>query len=825
MPVLALVVTGQAVAVIDEVRYLGPFMAILIWSTIGIAAVLLLATVALRAARRGLTNTSRRGTLLPHRRLDRILSWLFAFGLGLALGQWRGAPDQPPIGQPLLIEGTVVEVKPEHGFLLEDATVTLDGQRHPITHPLRVSARPFDPPRLGASISLDGELIRPRVALNPTTTPPALPGVFALAHSDPRPGLDPPSWNATLSLALRQRLHFEDSPTATALFRALLLGDRSELGSEARYAYQDTGTAHLLAISGMNLALLGFGLFALLKRSLILFPLTRRYAQGRRITNIAAIAAVLIVALYGKIIAPSDATDRALIAFSIVLSGLLLMRRQSGLRTLTLCILAAATLDPEAVTRAGFQLSVAATCSLVLIVPSVRSLRAWFKDPDRPMRPITRTLGFGLCAFLLTNIVTSLVTLPIGLAWFGQLPLHGFWVNLIAIPMMSFIVFPAGVLWLVLVTLIPPLGDLTAPLLVLLGELFNDFILWSGGLVGASSTASWPLILALIASAAMLMALMTGLRRLGAFTLIATSLAAVAVATPRPGMEMVALDVGHGDALAIRLPEGQRILVDVGGHIRPNANRLLGERTVVPSLLALGFDKVDLLVITHADLDHVGAAATVLERIEVAELWLPPCSRGSPQVDAAVAKVLARGGRVRDVARGPPLTWGGAELEVLWPPAELEHEAGCSMKDNDASIVMRIAFAGRRVLLTGDIETPAETALLSLDHRRDLPELRAPDLYADVLKSPHHGSKSSSSNAFLDSVAPTYAIVSGLPGRAPQPPHEVVLNRYAERKIQAFVTGELGAVRLNITPDGELALGPYSRRPEVLEVRPSPTPH
>ena len=764
-----------------------------------------------------LVRRAARRALGPGRGLSRPLVPPLVVGLGFLIGHWRGPPEDlitalaPGEGDRVTAIGTVIEVEHERGYTLDAVTLSAPTGERGLGHPLRVVAPPFDPPALGSSVRVEVELSRARVPLNPSTTPRLPPRPFAIATGEAQPHGEP-SWAALASLHLRERLTFE-SPVATSLYRALLLGDRSDLPPEARFAYQDTGTAHLLAISGMNLALLGLGLFAVLRFSLLRFPPTRRWGQGRRLTALAALIALLSIAAYGRIIAPSDATDRAIIAFGLVAIGLILMRRPSGPRTVMLCALAALALDPLSALRPGFQLSFSATTALVLVAPPLASWRAAQLSRSETPPGWAHRVRIVLVLFLVANLVTSVATLPLGLAWFGQLPLHGLWVNLVAIPFMSLLVFPAGVLFAVLVTLIPPLFDLLAPLLVLLAEAFDAFILGAGELVGPSSTQAWPLSFALCSTVGLLMMIRSRLRFAGAGL---TALAALAVSFARghdDRLVLHVLDVGHGDAMALTLPDGQRAVIDVGGHLRPEANRVLAERVVLPSLLALGFERVDLLVLTHGDLDHAGAALALARRLRIGELWVPPCAMDVPLVAEAAAHIERQGGRVRVVARGPPLHWGGVELEVLWPPPDLERESGCAMRDNDASLVLRVAFGGRRLLLTGDIERPAEEALLLDDHRRDLPALRAPDLFADVLKSPHHGSRSSSTDALLDAVSPRFALVSGLPGRGHMPPHDSVLERYAERNITTCVTGESGALRLTLDRDGVLAVEPLGEQP------------
>lgn len=727
-----------------------------------------------------------------------------------------GPPDEPPVDTPLVLSGAVVEVSatgPRAArIVLAEAEASMGPDSWQLERPI---ATTFDylevSPPIGAVIRCDAMLARPRQPWNPTTVPRDRPPLFATAWTQPTRVDGAPSWSTAAAIAVRERLTFE-SASATALFRALILGERSALDPATRYAYQDTGTAHLLAISGMNLALLGWGLFRVLLWLAVrasTWPGARaiglvRLVQGHRPRVFAAVLALAATAAYTSLIAPSDATDRALAALALTFVAVVFDRSAGAGRVLVMCLVGAALIDPEVLLHAGFQLSFAATASLVVIAPHVARLRPWLRDRIRS--PLARGLALALASLVLADIACFLATAPLTVAWFGQLPTHSLWVNLVAIPFMSLLVFPAGIVWLAIATVVPPLGDALAPALAALGDAFNAFIRACGDVSGSASTEAWPLALGVVACLALL-ALMSARRaalRLGSAALIATTAGAWACVSPSAGLTLTVLDVGHGDALALRLPDGTRVLVDTGGKadhrgapgdvVGRDPNRLLAERVLVPALRANGFAAIDLLVLTHADLDHIGAAAALAERIPIRHLWLGPCNR-APAIDQLLTHLTADRA-VHPVARAPPITWGGVELELLSPDEDLERSDGrCAVHDNDASLVLRITYAGRTLLLTGDIEADSEASLLA----RYAPE----HLKADVLKVPHHGSRTSSTEAFLDVVRPTFAIVPGL-DRKRAPPHPSILARYRERGIATYLTGSRGATTVHIDPDGTL---------------------
>jgi competence protein ComEC len=420
---------------------------------------------------------------------------------------------------------------------------------------------------------------------------------------------------------------------------------------------------------------------------------------------------------------------------------------------------------------------------------------------------VLRKLAIGLVALVIADLAAFLVTAPLGLAWFAQLPLAALLVNLVAIPAMSLVVFPAGLVWLLVALVWPWLGEGLAPVVSAIGGAFDAFILETGGLAGTPAVAGWPVLAGVAASLAGIGVLAGGRwRRPGLVVFAVAGLASLAARWPSGALEVWALDVGHGDAIVVRTPAGGVAMIDAGGSPRSHdASRGLAQRVVAPALGALGIGHIDRLVITHADRDHVGAAADVARQVPVRELWISPCAEGDPRV-AAVARIVREGGGVvRVVARQAPMEWDGVVVELLWPPPDARRwDGSCRWSTNDSAIVVRLGFGGRHVLLAGDIEAAAEAELVARE---------GAGLQADVLKVPHHGSRTSSAPALLDAVAPGVALVSGELGHMPMPPHPEVLWRYAARGIAVHTTGSRGAARVRIGADGALAVEAPFRPP------------
>jgi competence protein ComEC len=682
------------------------------------------------------------------------------------------------------------------------ATPDCDGPPH-----LTVVPERLDDPRqvaAGDMVRLRAELRARRAADNPTSLPPSLepPSLHAraLAPAAPAPDRSPPL-SRVVALHLAQRLPAASpmEARAAALQVALILGDRRALSPEARHAYADTGTAHLLAISGMNLAIFGLGAFAI-ARALIV-RLRRHHPAPARPAGWIAVLATLA---YASVILPSDASDRALVALTLALGGLCLCYEVRAGRTIAICVLAALTVDPAALARAGFQLSLAATGGLIASAPATRALGARLRASPHLPRPRLASLAVALGSLIVCDLFTFLATAPISLAWFGSASLHGLWVNLIAIPWMGLIVYPAGLIQLGLAVAVPPLGDLVAPPIAAVTVSFETFILESGRLIGSQHVPAWPAWLGWTVALLAVLGPSRDSGRAGASRLVTAALALVLgwwggelFAPSTRALRVDVLDVGHGDAILTRLPDGGAMLVDAGGSFSEEASRALAERTLVPALAALGVARLDLLVITHADLDHIGGAAALAERVPVSRLWLPPCAWDHPAGRRLRAVVEARGGLALPVAAQPALAWGEVTLEVLWPPEDSRWPDGrCALASNDASLVLRLAWAGRSLLLTGDIEAEAEAALVARLGDR---------LRSDVLKVAHHGSKTSSTAPFLDAVNPQLALVSGVPGEPSRPPSPVVLAQLRMRGLPTLVTGEGGSIAVVWDAGGALS--------------------
>ncbi|MBW8887714.1 MAG: MBL fold metallo-hydrolase [Fibrobacteres bacterium] len=201
-----------------------------------------------------------------------------------------------------------------------------------------------------------------------------------------------------------------------------------------------------------------------------------------------------------------------------------------------------------------------------------------------------------------------------------------------------------------------------------------------------------------------------------------------------PGLRVFFVDVGQGDACALRTPEGKWYLNDVGND----------ERALIAFLRHVRADTLQAIVLSHTDLDHFGALPAVLHAFPVKKVFLPEGTRSDSAWLEAMRALDVSGADKATLFEGDTLLWDAVRVRALWPAPRATYSG------NDLSTVLRVESAGMRILLTGDIEDPVERIILS-DH---------PDLAADILKVAHHGSRTSSGLGFIEAVHPRWAVIS-----------------------------------------------------------------
>lgn len=536
-----------------------------------------------------------------------------------------------------------------------------------------------------------------------------------------------------------------------ALMQAIELGDRSDItreefaaGYSVRDAFTRAGLAHLMALSGQNVALITGVLVWLMIRTGV--------SPGWRFGVPAALLAPYLLLL----VQPSPSITRAVIMGGVVLVALAVGRgRPDPLGLIALAALLCLLLFPLWLLDLGFVLSFLAVLALT------GSARLAGRLPAR--------WPYALRLAVAATVLAELGTLPVIAGTFGQVPLVGLPANLVAGVIMAALV-PLGFLAGLLGPLAAPLNLINGPLasaLLLVAQTFGQAPVLTWGAIGPAGFVAFGL--AAGAGWLWLLGRAPGRAVLGAA--LAGTLITALPGWVRPAQDIVFLDVGQGDSTLLRLP-GLTVLIDAGGSVGSDYD--VGGRTVVPALRALGVRKLDVVIATHADTDHIEGVGGVLRALPVGEVWIGQRKTDDPVLTAVLNEAQVRGVPVREVRRGDRVQAGRAALTVVWPPGH-----AWSTEDNDNSVAVRLDVGDWRAAFLGDLPAHTEEAL-------NLGPL-------DLLKVAHHGSRHSTGAALLAATRPADAVISV--GRNTYGhPHPDVLARLATTGTRAWRTDQSGTI-------------------------------
>jgi competence protein ComEC len=716
-----------------------------------------------------------------------VLALVVACAAGAAaLGvQLEGAARfRAPQARELDLEGTVRDVaRSAGGWRVElDGVVAIGGSGPSPGRRVRLYGRPTPPGVAPFEAALPGQRIRARVRLRP---PASLrnPGARDRGREARRAGVGAvgrlvhPALHVRLAerrgpglrasgQRLRARLaqRLAAAGPGGALLQALALGERGGFSSAQRDAFARLGIAHLLAVSGLHLALVASLAYA-----------AARFACGRsawiaaRWDARAASLAVgcLTAAGYAWLAGWGIPVRRALVL--LVALALSFARRRPGPRlaplwVAALCILA---VEPGALFAPGPQLSFAACAALLLAA--------------RAPTPTRRGRGAGWRRALGSSALALAATAPLAAAQLGARAPFALLVNAVAVPWTGAVLLPAALA----ATLAAGVEGAAPRAILALAERLGAMSLTAvgsaaqllPGAVGRAAPAPAWLALCTALGLLALAARRTALRLLWAAAISALLWRAAPARLPPPPPRAVFFEVGQGDAALVQGRRGA-VLVDAGVTVPGGPD--LGRSAVVPALHALGVQRLGLVVASHADLDHRGGLPAVLAAFPVDAVWIPRGTGRDPGFAELLRSAARRGVPVHERGLGDAVRRvGDLAIRPLWPPA-----GPAPGSRNDASLVVRIEAAGRHLLFAGDLEAHGEGRLLT----------SGADLRAEVLKLPHHGSRSSSSHRFLAAVEASLVVASAPCAGRFGMPHAPVLARAAAVGSALWWTGRDGAV-------------------------------
>ncbi|HWY05985.1 MAG TPA: DNA internalization-related competence protein ComEC/Rec2 [Candidatus Acidoferrales bacterium] len=641
---------------------------------------------------------------------------------------------------------------------------------------------------------------------------------------------------ARLRALLRERLDtlYPDAPQTAGILRAMLLGDRSFVDQVESVDFQKTGVFHVLVVAGLHVGALAFFLFWL----------------GNRLRLPRTLATVLLLAALFAYIAVVE--QRAPVLRAGMMTGIIVMasfiyRRLEILNSAAVAALALLVAKPSSAFDTSFQLSfLAIGCIAGVAVPwmerhvqpYVGALGGW-RDVTRDgafsarqaqfrldlraaVATMTRRLSarkakwaqdFGVrglgwslrgAEMLALSVVLQFGMLPLMARDFHRVTVMGPLANLFAVPLTGVIV-PMGFFTLGSAVIVPPIARVLAWPLGWLVGLQGHVVGWFAGFAHGSYRIPGPPVWVTILFFACGILLAMSLRAEGdsgrrvKWTAVAGLMLASLVigthpfpaAVERGALEVDVLDVAQGDSILVISPKGSTLLIDGGGRFAgfrgheevPGPDP--GEEAVSAYLWSRGIQRLDAVALTHAHQDHIGGLKAVLENFQVGRLWL---GRETETPALGQLKQIAerRHVRIEHELRGQSFLWDGVQVDFLWPQIPPEEIAPIA-KNND-SLVVRLQYKERSVLLPGDAEKQAEYAMLS--------ETDAEKLHADVLKVGHHGSKNSTMPEFLESVGPQIAVISAGEQNPYGHPSAELLERLRESGARILRTDQEGAVQV-----------------------------
>lgn len=549
-----------------------------------------------------------------------------------------------------------------------------------------------------------------------------------------------------------------------AFMNALLFGDRQQMTFEVEEQYQQFGLVHLLAISGSHIVLLMVIVYFILLRS----GVTR---------EIATVCLIFFIPIYMILAGASPSVMRASITGVLMLIAFMCSIRLSSLDALSITAICMLIFDPYLVFNIGFQFSFVGSFALLLSAP------------------LLLESGNGVIRnSIYISLISQLVSTPILLYHFGYYSPYSIFLNILYVPFLSLIVLPCSIIILICMPIIPFLAKSFANVLSIGLNLSNDFLSYCESLPFTRlNFGQTPILLVALYCVSIISVLMVWERRIskgmmfifaGIFLFISTG--HYVYPYFRESGSVTFLDVGQGDAILIRLPYDQEIyLIDTGGTIRLNKEEWqrkkhefsVGNDILIPYLQKEGIKKIDKLIVTHGDADHIGAAQELLSNITVKEVVFGRKEQEAILEKAVKKQALEKEVKISEVGEGESWRVNEAEFFVLAP-------TGKERSENNASIVLWAKLGGITWLFTGDLEEEGEKGLVAT----------YPDLRADVLKVAHHGSNTSSIMPFLNAVQPNMAIISVGERNRYGHPHKEVIERFEKMGIEIWRTDKQGAI-------------------------------
>lgn len=610
----------------------------------------------------------------------------------------------------------------------------------------------------------------------------------------------------------------------SAVLKALIIGDRNSISKNLREAFNRAGVGHILAISGLHIGIVATVAFFFFKWIL---SYVKYLLWNASTIKVAAILSLFPVFIYGLLSGLSPSTQRAVIMVTIFLMTFLFEKEHDPINTLAIAAMIILVVHPPSLFSISFQLSFIAVLAIIYGLSRIR-----IKSKTR--KQVLFQLWKKVYLFLLTSLFAILGTLPLLMLYFNQVSFVGLLANLFVVPLIGFIVVPLGLFSVLLypVSVYGATWCINANSELLAKAL--DIVVWFSDLPFASIKTVTPTYFEICCYYVLGWAVLNlvGIKHENAgekdrfpggthqlynkvelkeqsaasrrkkvlAVLIVVIIAGVADTCywfynrfRHDDLRITIIDVGQGSSALVEMPEGFNLLID-GGGFSDNSVFDVGANVIAPLLWRKKIKTIDTLILSHPNSDHLNGLLYIAENFNVKRVWANRDTAdtiGYRKFMEIIKKKAIHMPEFKEISRTHIIN--GAQLKLLYPADDyVDNNKRTWSNSNNNSLVIKVEFGSKSFLFPGDIMTKAEKELVAI---------AGDDLTSDVLIAPHHGSKTSNSEIFIDSVNPETVIFSSGWRNRYRFPHPSVLKKYRERECRILRTDSHGAV--TISTDGQ----------------------
>jgi len=599
---------------------------------------------------------------------------------------------------------------------------------------------------------------------------------------------------------LRQFFQRSLSPEDEKLFRALILGERRDIGPALREPFARTGLGHILAVSGLHIGLVSWVAFFFFK-----WLLTRSYrlTLAINVRKGASLLTCVPVIMYASLAGLQVSCQRAMIMALVFFASILLDREKEIWSTLAIAAFIILAMEPMALFSIDFQLSFGAVVGILWLSTPFFSGKGAPLENQSMLKRFFICLKRNLMGLAVVCLAAQIFLLPLIVHYFHRVSPLALFANITTIPLLGFWIIPAGLL----AALLLPFSPFLATLLLQTGATGLHAMMAIIRFWSQLPFASFWMFTPNILETGLFYALIFCIFFLRKWHWTKPALVVVCAAifldtgywvystTFRHQLRVTFLDVGQGNAALVEFPGGKRMVIDGGGF--PVSGFDVGRNVVAPFLWHEKVMRVDFLVLSHPQADHMNGLVFLANAFHPKEFWF----NGDHSPDAVFSELMdvlsSRGIKIRDPAfLSCASDVSGVKIEILHPAfsAHAFQFAGKPESLNNRSLVLRLSYHGRSFLFPGDLEQRGENALLKRVHG---------NIRSQVLLSSHHGSGTANSGEFLAAVAPQICVISCGKGNRFGFPHPSTLQRLRLAKCRILRTDREGAVQFSVPGKGQ----------------------